>query len=52
MPSVHELPEGPRRNFVEELFELYRAAKRPDLRQLSETIRNDETLKGMASRET
>jgi hypothetical protein len=51
MPSTHVLPKGPRRDFVEELFEHYRAAKRPTLREISERIRDDE-LAGTASRET
>lgn len=52
MPPTHVLPKGPRRDFVEELFEQYRAAKRPTLREISERIRGDDELAGTASRET
>lgn len=52
MPSTKELPDGPRRAFVEELFHLFRAARRPTLREISDRILNDEEQKGTASRET
>lgn len=47
-----QLPRGPRLDFVVELHNHYRAAKRPTLRMISEMIRADDTLKGTASRET
>ena len=52
MPSLQVLPNGPRRRFVDELHEYYRAAKRPTLREVSELIRNDDELRGTASKET
>jgi hypothetical protein len=40
MPSKKELPDGPRRDFVEELRRYYRFAARPPLRRISEAIDN------------
>jgi hypothetical protein len=40
MPSKKELPDGPRRDFVEELRRYYRFANRPALRRVSEAIDN------------
>jgi len=51
MPAPHVL-QGLRREFVEKLFEYYRAAKRPMLREISGLIREDDELVGTASRET
>lgn len=52
MPSQSELPPGAVRTFVIELFELYREARRPTLRQVSEAVRRNESLTGTASPET
>jgi hypothetical protein len=55
MPAQHELPAGPRRRFVEELHDHYRAARRPSLRVISDRIKeraDDLNLAGTASRET
>ena len=52
MPSTQVLRQGPRRRFVEELHEHYRAAKRPTLREISDVIRDGDELAGTASRET
>jgi hypothetical protein len=41
MPSIEELPEGPRRAFVTELRRYYRAAGRPSLRKISQAIERD-----------
>ncbi len=53
MPSKDELPEGPRREFVEELRRYYRAAGRPPLRRVSKLIEGREDLQEVtASQET
>lgn len=52
MPSEKELPRGPRRYFVEELFFLFREAGRPTLRQICERVEADPDRAGTASRET
>lgn len=52
MPNERELPKGRRRDFVEELFDHYRAAHRPTLREISDRIAASKDLNGMASRET
>lgn len=57
MPSERELPDGARRAFVEELFEHYRAANRPTLREIHDVVvkaRDELDLKGggTASTET
>ncbi|WDT52560.1 hypothetical protein [Streptomyces sp. G7(2002)] len=53
MPSTMELPTGPRRQFVEELFSHYRDAGRPTLRVIAEEIdENPEFDAFTASRET
>ena len=51
MPSETELPAGPVREFVAILFDLYREAHRPTLRQISSVIRRLD-LPGTASTET
>lgn len=51
MPSIDELPEGPVRLFVEELFFHYREAGRLPLRKIAEDILAED-LPGTASRET
>lgn len=38
MPTEEELPPGPRRKFVEELFFYYRAAGRPALRLITDDV--------------
>jgi hypothetical protein len=49
----NELPEGPRRDFVEELRRYYRAAGRPPLRHVSNLIEGRADLKEItASQET
>ena len=53
MPPKNELPEGPRRDFVEELRRYYRAAGRPPLRHVSKLIEGRTDLKEVtASQET
>ncbi len=52
MPSVADLPEGPRRELVEELFLYYREAGRPTLRVISDRILDHDDLAGTASKET
>lgn len=53
MPSKAELPEGPRRHFVEELRVYYRSAGRPALREVSKLIEGREDLNEVtASQET
>lgn len=52
MPSESELPRGPRRDFVAELFDSYRAAGRPTLTEISDRLAQHDELTGMASRET
>jgi hypothetical protein len=53
MPSKDELPEGPRRAFVEELRRYYRAADRPSLRRVSNLLEGRSDLKEVtASQET
>jgi hypothetical protein len=53
MPPESELPNGPHRDFVEELRRYYRAAGRPPLRQVSRAIEGRADLKEItASQET
>jgi hypothetical protein len=52
MPSVEELPHGPRRLFVQELFFHVRAAGRPTPRDLADEILTDDDLSAVVSRET
>jgi hypothetical protein len=53
MPRPDVVPEGTkRREFVEEMFRLYRAAGSPALREIEEWIRGNDELKGTASTET
>lgn len=53
LPSLHELPKGPRREFVAELRRYYRGAGRPPLRQISRAIEGRADLKeATASQET
>lgn len=56
MPSKAQLPEGPHREFVEELFIHYREAGRPPLRTISAWIKRENErepgLPGSASPET
>jgi hypothetical protein len=52
MPSEAELPDGAIRDFVKQVFALYREAHRPTLRQVSEAIRKNDNLTGTASAET
>jgi hypothetical protein len=53
MPTTDELPEGPRRKFVEELRVYYRSAGRPALREISKLIEGRSDLKEVtASQET
>lgn len=55
MPPKEQLPDGPHRQFVEELFMHYREAGRPTLREVAKWI-NDHAdsrdLRGTASTET
>ena len=50
MPTEAELPRGARRDFTEQLFSLYREARRPGLREISRAIPDDSP--GTASTET
>jgi hypothetical protein len=55
MPPKTQLPEGPHRAFVEELFSHYREAGRPPLRTISDWIKSNRDvrdLSGTASTET
>ncbi|GIF01570.1 hypothetical protein [Paractinoplanes rishiriensis] len=53
MPSPDVVPpRTKRREFVEEIFRLYRAAGSPPLREIEEWIRGNDELKGTASTET
>jgi len=53
MPRPDVVPERTkRREFVEEMFRLYRAAGSPPLREIEEWIRAHDDLKGTASTET
>jgi len=52
MPSEAELPDGTVRDFAGVLFWLYQKAHRPALRDISEQIRKNESLRGTASTET
>ncbi|MEU5859210.1 hypothetical protein ABZ799_28190 [Nocardiopsis dassonvillei] len=52
LPSLEDLPRGPRREFVEHLFTLYGLAGRPPLHEISQAITKDANLPGTASRET
>ncbi|MGI5503572.1 hypothetical protein [Lentzea sp. CA-135723] len=52
MPSLIELPAGPRRDFAELLFRYVRLADRPTLQQISERIIERDDLPGTASKET
>jgi hypothetical protein len=50
MPTEVEVPRGARRDFIEQLFSLYREAHRPGLREISRAIPDD--APGTASTET
>lgn len=50
MPSQSELPRGARRDFTEQLFSLYKEARRPGLREISAAVPDD--CPGTASTET
>ncbi len=55
MPPESDLPSGPHREFVEELFVHYREAGRPPLRQIAKWIddnKDTRDLRGTASTET
>ena len=55
MPPQTQLPDGPHRTFVEELFMHYREAGRPSLRVIAQWIKDNATaseLGGTASTET
>jgi hypothetical protein len=52
MPPESELPSGPVRDFLEQLFVLFRAARRPTLREISDAILRRHNLRGTASAET
>jgi hypothetical protein len=53
MPPQSDLPDGPHREFVEELRRYYRAAGRPSLREVSRAIEGRADLKEVtASQET
>jgi hypothetical protein len=52
MPSESELPRGTRRDFAEVLFSIYRAADRPPLQKISDTIIGLDNCRGTASTET
>jgi hypothetical protein len=50
MPSETELPRGAPRDFTEQLFSLYKEARRPGLREISAAVPDDSP--GTASTET
>ena len=50
MPSESELPPGPMRVFVQVLFDLYKDARRPTLRQISQEVSRSD-VPGTASPE-
>jgi hypothetical protein len=50
MPTESELPPGPMRDFVGLLFDLYRQALRPTLRQISQEVSRSD-VRGTASPE-
>lgn len=52
LPNEKDLPHGPRRDFAEAMFALYRLAGRPSLSAISAEIERDEQRRGTASRET
>lgn len=52
MPSLSELPKGPRRDFVANLFGYLKRADRPTLREISSRINERDDLPGDASTET
>jgi hypothetical protein len=55
MPPKEQLPDGPHRQFVEELFMHYREAGRPTLREIARWIghhQDSRHLRGTASTET
>ncbi|MFI1291632.1 hypothetical protein ACH4VM_24740 [Streptomyces sp. NPDC020792] len=53
MPTAAELPDGPRRQFVEALFSYYRDAGRPTLRAIADDIAGKPEFDAFtASRET
>jgi hypothetical protein len=53
MPTTQQLPDGPHRRFVEELFMHYREAGRPTLREITGWIKkHQDDLRGTASTET
>lgn len=55
MPPKEQLPDGPHRQFVEELFMHYREADRPPLREIANWInehQDSRDLRGTASTET
>jgi len=55
MPTKAQLPDGPRRKFVEELFVHFREADRPTLRVIAKWIKDHkdtQNLRGTASTET
>jgi hypothetical protein len=55
MPPKEQLPDGPHREFVEELFMHYREAGRPTLREIAKWIdehKDTRNLRGTASTET
>lgn len=51
MPSVQEVPDGPHRHLLEEVFHMYRLAGRPVLRAIVAKA-NQMDLEGTASQET
>src|SRR5262249_37044739 len=55
MPPKQQMPDGPHRQFVEELFMHYREASRPTLREIAKWIddhKDTRDLRGTASTET
>jgi hypothetical protein len=55
MPPKAQLPDGPHRQFVEEMFMHYREANRPTLREIAKWINDHKDardLRGTASTET
>jgi tetratricopeptide (TPR) repeat protein len=52
MPSRQTLPEGPQRRLVQAIHDLYTAAGRPGVRQISNAVKEREDLRDTVSHET
>jgi tetratricopeptide (TPR) repeat protein len=52
MPSTNDLPDGPLRRLVQAIHEIYTAAGRPGVRQISNAIKDRDDLRDTVSHET